>query len=291
MKINKITSILIIIFLILTISACDNVTEDDKVPEREIGENLPDIDDDIIEDKDIAIIESHKYEDMIMTDWLDENTVILSKENTNLEKMSLIELADSYPQSLYLYNEDTDKYKVLKEQKDGNLGGATLSPDKKHLLYVEFTLGDPGFYVMNMETLESYNIEGAINATWVDNETIIGPSYSGGAYLSQANGQVTLVEELKDEALYIVEKINEKIYYNTAYDESLWMFDLNKNEKVSLDIEKVNDIELSPKGDKIIVLQNKEQGQVLGIYDLDGKSSSLIGEGMAFEGVSWSPDA
>lgn len=50
----------------------------------------------------------------MITDWLNENTVIVSKENTSLDKMSLLEFSDYYPRSLYLYNIDTKEYQLLK---------------------------------------------------------------------------------------------------------------------------------------------------------------------------------
>ena len=78
----------------------------------------------------ISIEKIDKYEGMEITDWLNEQTVVLSKENEELEKMSLLEDSESYPRSIYLYNLDTKEYKTVKAQKNMFLGGAILSPNK-----------------------------------------------------------------------------------------------------------------------------------------------------------------
>lgn len=36
------------------------------------------------------------------------------------------------------------------------LGGGTLSLDKKFLLYSEYVLGDPSYFIMNLDTKDSF---------------------------------------------------------------------------------------------------------------------------------------
>lgn len=292
MKNSKRNKAILMLSLLLMITACGKVESGDSVPGKEPGENIIIVDDDGKETGKpiISIIKIDRYENMEITDWLNENTVIVSKENNSLEKMSLLELSDSYPKSLYLYNIDTKEYQLLKEQKDTNLGGATLSSDKKNLLYYEYTLGDPAFYVMNMDTLNSFSIRGVMSAKWADNDTIIGTSYSGGAYLANTTGKITIVEELNEESLVIVEKIKDYIYYNTGFDESLWRIDLSSKEKVNLNISDVYDVIPSPDGNKILVIQSNGAKKTLAIYDADGSNRKQIAEGAEIEGASWSLD-
>lgn len=292
MKNTKSIKIILVLSLLLMISACDIVKNRDKV-DQEPDNNIVVIDDEVKDTgKPIISVEKiDRYENVEITDWLDENTLIVSKENTSLDKMSLLELSDFYPRSLYLYNIDTKEYELLKGEKDGNLGGATLSPDKKNLLYYEYTLGDPAFYVMNMDSLNSFNISGAMSAKWADKDTIIGASYSGGAYLANSSGEITFLEELKDESLVIVEKTKDYIYYNTGLDESLWRLNLSSKEKVSLNINNVYRLYPSPDGNQILVIQSDGGAKItLALYDSDGANRKLIGEGTEIEGVSWSLD-
>lgn len=231
------------------------------------------------------------FENMEITDWLNENTVIISKENTSLEKMSLLELANSYPRSLYTYDIDTKEFQLLKEYKGGNLGGGSLSPDKKNLFYYEFTVGDPAFYIMNMNTLDSFTIGGAMSAKWADNDKIIGASYYGGAYLASTTGEMILVEDLLEEALVIVDKIDDYIYYNTNSDESLWRLNLATNERISLNIYNLHGLYPSPDGEQILALQSDGGAKMtLALYDMAGANRSIIAEGAEIEGVSWSLD-
>ncbi|MBW4083197.1 hypothetical protein [Paenibacillus sp. S150] len=232
---------------------------------------------------------------MAISDWRDEETVIISRENEKFGKMTLAELSDSYPRSLYLYHLNTKEYELLKEQKDVFLGDAALSSDKRHLLYSEFSLGDPVYHVLDMETLDSFGIlgdpiAGALGAKWADEETVIGPAYSGGAFTASTSGELAAVAGLEGEALVIVEKMKDKIYYNTSSDEALQVLDLSAKEKASLDLEHVYGVFPSPEGNQLLVLQYNDSGQTLILCDADGGNRAIIAEGAELGGISWSPD-
>lgn len=47
----------------------------------------------------VAAGEIRHYENIVISDWMDEDTVVVSKENDKLGKMSLEELADSLPKA------------------------------------------------------------------------------------------------------------------------------------------------------------------------------------------------
>lgn len=243
----------------------------------------------------VAVQGIDRYENMEISDWLDESTVVVSKLNEDLGKMSLAELSDAYPRSLYLYRLDTGEYKLLKEQKDIFLGEATLSADKKNLLYSEASLGDPVYRVMNLDTLAGFGlvgepIGGAISASWVDNGSIIGAAYSGGAYLAHTSGQIEKIAELQDESLVIVRSMNNKIYYNTNADESLHMLDLSTKMKTNLNLDHVYNSVPSPNGDQLLVLQSIDKNLRLILCDADGSNRKTIAEGTELGGVSWSQD-
>lgn len=235
-----------------------------------------------------------RYENMQISDWLDEDTVVVSKVNESLGKMSLAELADAYPRSLYLYHLDTNEYELLKERKNAFLGEAALSADKKHLLYSEASLGDPAYYMMNLDTLEAIGLHGepiggALGARWADNE-VVGAAYSGGAYLADTAGKIAKVAELQNESLVIVRKMKNKIYYNTNADETLRVLDLATKEKASLDMAQVRSVIPSPNGDQLLVLQSVGDKLALVLCDENGGNRKTIAEGAELGGVSWSQD-
>lgn len=295
MKNTYIIKSMITLTLIFTMTACEK--EENKVTIKEPGKTITVIEDSSQEESEpaIAVEKIDRYEKVNITDWLDEDTVIVSKENESLDKMSLAELSDQYPRNLYLLDINTKDYKLIKEQEEVFLDGAVLSKDKKNLLYYEYSLGDPVFYIMNMDTLKGYGIMGdpiggAISAKWSDDETVIGAAYSGGVYLADRTGKITLVDDLKEEAIYLVEKINDNIYYNTLYDETLMKLDLSSNEKISLNMDQVYDTLPSPDGKLMLILQSDGTKNTMTAYDLESGEKIIIAEGVSLNGVSWSPD-
>ncbi len=297
MKKNKAKKIILAMTVLLALTACNKAVEEDREIIKEPGKTIT-----IIDDKDnnagdtvVSVVKIDRYEGMSITDWLDEDTVVVSKENTSLEKMSLPELADSHPRNLYLYSIASKELHLLKEKANTHMGEATLSKDKKSLLYYEFTLGDPAFYVMNMDTLESFgikgaNIAGAMSAKWSDDETIVGAAYIGGAYSANITGQTKIIEGLEGKSLVIVDKIKDNVYFNTNSDGSLWRMDVTTKEAENLNLKNVHRIFPSPDENKMLVVQGIGAKQSLVLCDTNGVSIKTIAEGLEISGVSWSKD-
>jgi TolB protein len=65
-------------------------------------------------------------EQVTISDWFDDDTAIVSKDNESLDKMSLSELSDQFPKSLYLLDINSKEYQLVKEQKDVLLGGSCI---------------------------------------------------------------------------------------------------------------------------------------------------------------------
>lgn len=295
MKNSKFISSILVAALVITFTGCGKSEDNSKVTIKEPGKSITVIDNGTKEETPAVTVDKiDRYENINITDWLDKETVIVSKDNESLGKLSLAELSDSYPKSLYLYNLTTKEYKLLKEQKDTNLSGGVLSADKKHLLYTEYTLGDPVFFVMNMDTLKTFvlqneSIAGAMSAKWTDNE-VIGAAYIGGAYTATASGEISVVKGLEEESLFLVDRINDKIYYNTSSDETLKVYNTATKEKSSLELKSVSDIIPSPDKNQMLVVQYNGSKQSLLLSDTDGSNQKTITEGTELGGVSWSPD-
>ncbi len=289
-----ITTILMIAFVI-SMTACEK--EEGKVVIKEPGKTITVIEDTPKEEEKpkVSVDKIDRYEKVSITDWLDENTVILSKDNETLSKISMAELSENYPMSLYKFDLTTKEYELVKEQEEVFLGGAVFSKDKKFLLYSEYSLGDPSFFIMNMDTMEGFGIMGdpiggAMSAKWAGDDVVLGAAYSGGAYTADSTGKIEVVEGLEEESLYLVEKIGNSVYYNTQYDSTLMKFDLNTKEKVGLNLGQVYNLEPSPDGKQLLILQAEGTKNTLLIYDIESGEKVIVAEGTAFTGVSWSPD-
>ncbi|MBH5320283.1 PD40 domain-containing protein [Paenibacillus sp. GSMTC-2017] len=297
MKIAKMGIAMFVTGVLLFVTACSSETNSNRVVIKETEGTITVIDNASKEagEHDVSVEKIERYENVEITDWLDDETVIVSKENTTLEKMKLEELSDSYPRSLYFYNINTKQYKLLKEQNNMFLGGATLSADKKHLLYHEFTFGDPAYYVLNLETLDSFGlfndeIGGAVTAKWADENTIIGAAYSRAVYTASTDGSVAPFAHLSVEAFLLIEQMKENIYYVAYSDETLKVLNLTTKEKTNLNINNVYGVVPSPDGNQILVNHIPGSKSILTLSDANGENQKTITEGTVIGGVSWSPD-
>lgn len=296
MKNTKIHKHIALLSLLLFAAGCATTPGKDRVVIEEPGKTITVIEGAPEDNKKpmVSVVKIDRFEKMEISDWLNENMLIVSKENTSLEKMTLAEASGLFPRSLYTFDLEKNEYQLLKEMAGGNLGGAKLSSDRKTLLYHEFTVGDPAFYLIDMSSSDGPAVLGkiissAMSAKWAADDTVIGASYNGGAYIADASGNVTLVEGLKNESLIVTEKVRGEIYY-TLPDESLWKMNLQTREKVSLNLENVYGLTHSPDGREILVVQSDGAKFTLSLYDTDGKNKTLIDEGQEISAVSWSPD-
>ena len=291
----KITVLLLVVW---TLSAC-SMQEENSIDIEEPGDSNVDYEDESNEnDLDFVTIEKiENYEGMEISDWIDEETVVVAKENQELGKMSLLENAEFYPRSIYMYNLVTKELKTIKAQKDMFLGGATLSPDKKHLLYYEYSIGDMAYYLMSLEegvqsSVTEDIIGSAYTAEWDDEQNVIGASYAGGAYVADTRGNITQIAELQEEQLYTVHKMQEKIYFITTDSPTFQVYklDLITKEKKNLQLENADGIILAPDGNQMLVTQATGSTKKLVIADTDGNIQSTIIEGSNVSGASWSPN-
>ncbi|MDG0790695.1 hypothetical protein OMP38_07375 [Cohnella ginsengisoli] len=248
--------------LLMTLAACSDNQAGDREVIKEPGKTITVIENDGKPSSvpDVSVETSDPHAHVAITDWLDEETVISVKANESLGKMSLAELADSYPRSLYRYTLATKRFEPLKEQKDANLGDGELSPDKKHLIYSEFSLGDPIYRVLDLSTMDSFPITGgptagAMSAHWSDDGRVIGAAYGGGAYTAGTDGKIEAVKGLPAEGLIIVRQMNGNVYYTSNSDETLYMADPATGAQTNLNLARVSDLVPSPDGKQMLVLQ------------------------------------
>ncbi|WP_202710429.1 hypothetical protein [Sporosalibacterium faouarense] len=297
MKKSKLIKVSVALVLVLSITACSAEKDGNRTVIKEsdkIITIIEDDNDDLGEIK-VSVEKIEQYKDLEISDWLDDNTVIISKENESLEKMRLEELADLYPKSLYLYNLDTKEYELIKEKENMFLGGANLSPDKRHVLYYGNTLGDPSYYIMDIDNQETFRIfseeiGAPYSAEWTSEGSVIGASYNGGAYLASTSGEIAPLIGLEKESLFIVREMKEWIYYNTNSNTTLMRLNQATKAKISLNINHAYRVFPAPDGSQILVLQDNGSTKTLILCDANGENMKTIAEGTELNGVSWSPD-
>jgi TolB protein len=298
MKRIKIVALALVILFALT--ACSKQQEDNRTVIKEPDKSITVIDkeESDYEEPSVSVDMIYKPFNVVeITDWLDEQNLVVIMENKELEKMSLLERSDQYSRGIYLYNIETKEIKPLKVMANMLLGGAKLSPDKKHLLYRESSIGDSAYYVMNMkDEIQDENIKDealglAITADWTDDSKIIGVSYAGGAYLTDDKWDLIPSFDLQDEQLYTVVKKNNKVYYiSIAEYFELYVLDLVTNETKKIEIENADGIIPSPDGEKLLITQSTKTGRKLHVTDMFGNILRTIAEGVEISGISWSPD-
>ena len=296
MKNTILTRNIAVLSLLLFATGCAKSTGGDRVTIEEPGKTITVIEEAPEDNKKpmISVVKIDRFENLEISDWLNDHTLIVSKENTDLLKLDYPEVSSTYPRSIYTFTIEENKYELIREHAGGNLGGAALSDDRKFLLYHEFTVGDPAFYIMDMETKGSKNnedmmISSAMSAQWASDGTVTGASYNGGAYSADPAGGVTMVEGLKEESLIVTDKIRGEIYY-TLPDETLWKMDLRTREKKSLHLDSVYSLSHSPDGKQILLIQSDGAKFTLAVYDTNGENRQLIDEGQEISAVSWSKD-
>jgi TolB protein len=120
---------------------------------------------------------------------------------------------------------------------------------------------------------------------------VIGAAYSGGVYLADRTGSISIIEDLKAEPMYIVEKTNNTVFYSIMPEGTLMKLNLDTKEKNILDVNRVYDTLLSPDGRQMLMLQsNGTNRMTLLVYNLDTGEKVTAAEGAELKGFSWSPD-
>lgn len=302
MKNKKSASIAAVLTILLAFTACGTQQDGKRIEIKEPGKSIT-----IIDNADqesgparISVEKIDRYEGLEITDWLDEQTVVLSKENREFGKMDLLEVSELYPRSLYLYDLDTKEYRTLIVKEKMFFWGATFSSDKKNLLFHEFTIGDTSHYLMNLENPDQSSVSEnslgiAATAEWGDGRNVIGISYAGGAYMADENGKITQIAELQGEQLFSVQKMRDKIYYVTTATENspasqLYQLDTSTGEKKDMKVENADRVIPSPDGTNILILQWAGTKKQLHLADAEGNILKTVAEGTDVTGVSWSPD-
>lgn len=244
-------------------------------------------------DEEPSLQKIEKLEGIRAMDWLSEDTILVSKENTSLEKIQMEE-GTAYPKNLYYYDLNSEETRVIREDSSFQ-GFAVFSPDKKHIFFKKSIEETATAYIMDSDGQKETNATqndhhvNIYGGRWIDNERVIYPSNTGSIFVADVNGKVSEIGKVDSKYIHDVAKIGDKIYYNTI-DRNLMVLDLISNEKkVIMD----NIVWMIPSPDNsqfALVRRTGETKMELVLAGLEGNVKKTLAEGTQIFGTSWSPD-
>lgn len=254
------------------------------------------------------------YENMIGHEWLDENKMMVLKEN-NQEQPIKTKVGNLKVSNLYLYDSQSQKEKIIAD-KSTNQSEVMISPDKKHIFYVNNFENSGTGYISDSEgnikvkINESYTDNYDLSqAKWINDQELIMPCMDiNGFCIVKLDGTITKVENIEKGtpqtkdllnglAIKDIVKVGDKIYYVTINrgcpenDDKMKVYDMKTKETKEFIKDDVLDLNLSPDKKQFIITTANSDKKVneLILIDLEGKHREVLAEGYIF-GQCWSTD-
>jgi TolB protein len=244
-------------------------------------------------ENEIALDKITSIEDIRTLDWINEDTLLIMKDNTNMPKYQG-ETSMLYPKNLYEYNINTKEEKMIAESQY-NMSNAVLSMDKKHIFYKEGYGEVLTGYILNRQTGKKVQITepdsvNSYEGRWVDNHTVTLATFpTSMIILADTEGKIIVLDRAAGRMLNNTAKLGDRMYY-TSLDGKLYMQDVSGDDKKLL---MENVVWLIPSPDRTrlaIVKKTAETERTLFITDLEGKELLKLSKATQIYGVNWSPD-
>lgn len=261
-----------------------------------------------------AKVKTDTYEGVSGVSWIDENNIIVSKVNKELQPIKIdtnTVKADFDMTNLYLYDLDSKSEKVIGDKSEYTKSGV-VSPDQKHIFYTSENEEDGTGYISDRNgniitkisdsDIDAYDL---INANWINDKQIIIPCHSiGGFAIINVDGNIEKIKDVEktnnkddEEAISIVNpvKVGDKIYYNKMHvwkeGSKLIVYDTKTKEKKMLIKDEVLEFKLSNNKDQLVaIIYNSDKNiHELTTMDLEGENRQILTEG-SISSVSWSKD-
>jgi len=266
---------------------------------------------------EVVASEIDTYEGIIGYDWLDENEIVITKENKELKPIKIDNAklkAEFELQNLYLYELNSKEEKSIGDQSKFQ-DGAIFSPNKKYMFYrnqyeeiatgyIVDSKGDIKVEISDI-SIDEYDFS---EAQWINDNELIIPCHSiRGFAVINIDGTINKIEDVEKGVMGTVDplnglsitnptKVGDKIYYVTIHrgaddDDKIKVYDMTKKEKKELVKDDVQEFSLSHNQEQLLMLTSNLEKNLneLIITDLEGKQREILAEGYIF-GARWSPD-
>lgn len=245
----------------------------------------------VAENDELKVEKIDEYKDIRALDWQDEDRLLVSKKNTNVNKISS-EGEEFYPNNLYIFDIKSGEYKILKEESANQLF-AEFSPDKKHIFYKTNSEETARGYVMDSQGENVVSVTGdktmhVMAGKWVDNERVIYPDFSNGIYEGDISGKIVEIVNLGSEYANYAFRNGNDVYYLTS---RLKLKKYNLDSKVTETLDE-NVFKIYPSEDMsklAYIKMTRDEKVELIVADMDFNKKTLA-EGMAISQAAWSPD-
>lgn len=251
-----------------------------------------------------------KMDDVRGADWLNEETLIVSREAAsgvaewveNGKQHAAVEEAVPYrmafelPRKLYARENATGETYVLVPGKD-NQGLAIANPSRTRVFYTKSgvdNVAGTGF-VLDLRTRKSVKVTandelGVSSAAWADDDTLAYAAIDGSIRVVTADGSTIAVSRPASRSLISDLRAAAGNVYYTDSRGSLHIRSLKTGLETIVDGHTVWAVP-SPDGSKLGLVQRGRDGHMaLSIAEGDGSSPRKVAEDAQIFGLSWSPD-
>jgi TolB protein len=237
-----------------------------------------------------------RYEGIRGEDWLNEDTILITKENSRAKPI-LVEDQRVNARELYILDINSRVEKRLSSTTQYS-ALAIVSPDRKHIFTEGFANNKASGQILDVKGSVKAEVYDDVskgfhisynNARWVDNEEIIVPSSDDGVCLINVNSKVTRIKNIGRMQTDFAEKIGRNIFYIST-SRKLIAYDIATKQRKVIMVDVLN-FEASPKKDMIAVEKKIGGGKAeLVLIGLNGVQKAKIIMAKMIFGISWSPD-
>jgi TolB protein len=237
-----------------------------------------------------------RLDDVRGMDWLDEEEIIVDRENRDFGTPEKAEGIEWYPHNIYVHSLVSGVQTPLLKANEFQ-GYAQVNPDRTKIFYKTFFLqantGKGYLYDIPSHKAQSFTDIDAMdvqNGRWVDNESVVYATIDGKIYLaSMGNSKPRLL--LDSQILFVTNLayMNGRLYYSPL-EGDLHIKESKKKPQTS-SVSNVVWMVPSPDEQRLAIVRRiKSGGMELLVTDLKGKILFAVAQDSQIFGTAWSPD-
>ncbi|TFE27891.1 PD40 domain-containing protein [Cohnella luojiensis] len=237
-----------------------------------------------------------RLDDVRGLDWLDEEEIIVDKENRDFGTPEKADGLDWYPHNIYVQSLESGVQTPLLQANE-HQGYAQVNPDRTQIFYKTFFLqsntGKGYLYDIPSRKAQSFTDIDAMdvqNGRWVDNESVVYATIDGKIYLASMGSSAPRL--LLDSQIPFVTNLaymNGRLYYSSLKG-SLYVKESEEKPQI-LPISNVVWMVPSPDEQRLAIVRRIKSGDMeLLITDLKGETLFAIAQDSQIFGTAWSPD-
>lgn len=245
---------------------------------------------------EFAVGKIDKYEGVKGEDWLNDGSILITKENSKLEPIAVFDQMSNI-RNIYSYDLKSKEEKSIYKNTEYMLV-PIVSPNNKYIFSENLQPGKYSGLILDLYGNVKATVEDDVtkgfhisfnNARWINNEEVIVPSSGEGVCIINVNSNITKIENIGRMQTDNAIKLDDKIYY-ISVERKLIEYNINtKQSKVVKD--NVNNFELSPQKDMFAIEKRLSTSKdALVLIDLNGNEKVTLIEAKTIFGISWSPD-